>query len=103
MQVVFENRDLRTLYQTGSCRKPKLPKEVAYEFAVTVRILEAAKDIYDLWQEPSLHFEKLKGSASRYSVRLTRKWRLEMEIEWKNEDKTIGVLSLVEISAHYGG
>ncbi len=103
MQIEFGKRDLRTLYETGACRKLRLPAEVIRDFAVTVRILEAAKDIYDLWQEPSLKFEKFHGCKSRYSVRLSRKWRLEMEIEWENDQKTIGILTLVEISSHYGG
>ncbi len=103
MQIEFGKRDLRTLYETGACRKLKLPAEVIRDFAVTVRMLEAAKDIYDLWQEPSLKFEKLHGSQSRYSVRLSRKWRLEMQIEWGNDQKTVGILTLVEISSHYGG
>lgn len=103
MQIEFGNRDLRALYETGTCRKLKLPEEVVQDFVVTVRMLEAAKDIYDLWHEPSLNFEKLHGRQSRHSVRLSRKWRLEMEIEWENKEKTIGILTLVEISAHYGG
>ena len=103
MHVEFGKRDLKTLYETGECRKLRLPDEVIRDFAVTVRMLEAAKDIYDLWQEPSLHFEKLQGAKSRYSVRLSRKWRLEMEIEWENDQKTVGIMTLVEISSHYGG
>lgn len=103
MRIEFGKRDLRTLYETGACRKLRLPAEVVRDFAVTVRMLEAAKDIYDLWREPSLNFEKLHGSMSRYSVRLSRNWRLEMEIEWENDQKTVGILTLVEISSHYGG
>jgi len=103
VQIEFGKRGLRTLYETGACRKVRLPAEVIRDFVVTVRMLEAAKDIYDLWQEPSLNFEKLHGSKSRYSVRLTRKWRLEMEIEWENDQNTVGILTLVEISSHYRG
>jgi proteic killer suppression protein len=68
-----------------------------------VAILEAAKDIHDLWRQPSLNFEKLKGFENRFSARLNRKWRLEMTIEWTCEKMTIGIISLEEISSHYGG
>lgn len=64
--------------------------------------LEAAIDIYDLWKTASLNFEKLEGSQSRYSVRLSKKWRLEMEIDWENKEKTKGTICIVEISKHYG-
>ena len=62
MQIEFGKRDLQILYETGECRKLRLPEEVIRDFTVTVRMLEAAKYIYDLWQEPSLHFEKLQGA-----------------------------------------
>jgi len=51
---------------------------------------------------PPLHFEKLQGYKNRYSLRVTLKWRLEFEIEWKNEEKTIGKIYICELSQHYG-
>lgn len=66
-----------------------------------IQQLEAAVTIHDLWKTASINFEALKGCDNRYPVRLDRKWRLEMEIEWEDPDKTKGVISLVELSKHY--
>ncbi len=67
-----------------------------------VRSLEAAVTIHDLWKTASLHFEKLEGFENRYSVRLNLQWRLEFEIEWEDETKLTGKITLLEISKHYG-
>lgn len=62
-------------------------------------VLDAAKDIYDLWSDPSLNFEKYKN---HYSTRLSGKYRLEMNVKWLNEENTIGEFHLFSISNHYG-
>ncbi len=67
-----------------------------------IQELEAAKDIHDLWKKPSLNFERLHGFKNRYSLRLQDKWRLEIEIEWENEEQTEGTVYIVELSSHYG-
>jgi len=64
--------------------------------------LEAAINIYDLWKTPSLNFEKLEGFENRYSVRLSKRWRLEVEIDWEDKEKTKGIIYIVDISKHYG-
>lgn len=103
MEIIFNNRKLKTLYETGSSNKYRLEQRIIDSFFEVVAILEAAKDINDLRQFPSLNFEKLNGHEKRYSVRLTSKWRLEMEIDWQNDEMTIGIIGLEEISNHYGG
>ncbi|MCK4827905.1 type II toxin-antitoxin system RelE/ParE family toxin [bacterium] len=102
MQVNFENRDLVKLYETGKCHKYRIPEKLIRRFVIVVEMLKASDTIYDLWKEPSLHFERLKGHEHSYSVRMDRKSRLEMEIEWENEEKTVGEVFLKEISLHYG-
>jgi len=103
LEIRFNNRKLETLYTTGKSPKYKLAKQDIASFFEVVAILEAAKDIYDLWKQPSLNFEKLKGHEKRYSARLNRQYRLEMSIEWQNEALTVGILGLEDISNHYGG
>lgn len=103
LEISFNNKKLQTLYETGKSNRYKLDKQIIESFFEVVAILEAAKDIHDLWNMPSLNFEKLKGHVNRFSARLNKKWRLEMSIEWKNEIMTIGIISLEEISNHYGG
>lgn len=45
----------------------------------------------------------MKGYTNRYSARLNQKYRLEMSIDWQNEVMTVGIVSLEDISNHYGG
>jgi proteic killer suppression protein len=103
LDIVFNNSKLHQLYETGSSRKYKLEPRIIEEFMETVNILEAAKDIHDLWKFPGFNFEKLGGFSNRYSVRLSRKYRLEMCIDWTNDQHTVGIIGLEELSNHYGG
>jgi toxin HigB-1 len=103
VEIVFPNRKLLALYESGSRRPLRLEQRVVDSFFEVVAILEAAKDIHDLWRRPGLNFEKLRGTKDRYSARLDRTWRLEMNIEWTDQAMTIGIIGLDGISKHYGG
>jgi len=103
VELRFLNKKLENLYTSGRSPKYKLDKQVIISFFEVVSILEAAKDIHDLWKQPSLNFEKLHGSPVRYSARLNRQYRLEMSIEWLDEALTVGILGLEDITNHYGG
>lgn len=50
---------------------------------------------------PSLKFEYLK-SKKLYSIRVDKGYRLEIDIQWINEEKTIGKFIVKELSKHYG-
>lgn len=65
-----------------------------------VQQLEASQNIYDL-RTNSVNFEKMKGYENRFSVRLQDKWRLEFEIDFIDENKTMGKVVIVELSNHY--
>lgn len=103
MEVEFNNTKLLKLYETGNSKKYKLEIQVILEFIKAVDTLVAARDIYDLWKYPALNFERLKGSEKLHSVRITKKYRLEFVIDWTNEEQTIGIVGIEEISNHYGG
>jgi len=102
LRVFINDRDLLKLYETGRSKKLNLPAEVIDKFFATVQKIESALTIYDLWNKPGFKFEKLKGFKNRYSMRLTGKYRLEIEITWTNPDQTTGDFYLITISAHYG-
>lgn len=102
MDVHINDRELIKLYETGSSKKLRLPENVTEKFFATVQKIESATSIHDFWKDSGLRFEKLTGFKNRYSMRLTGKSRLEMEIEWKNSENTIGEFILTEISSHYG-
>ncbi|HDQ14144.1 MAG TPA: hypothetical protein ENN41_04940 [Sediminispirochaeta sp.] len=101
MKFLFINRHLKTIYTTGRAKKYPLQKEVLRGFFEVMTVIDAARDIHDLQQRPSLNFEEMKGTKNRFSLRISRKYRLEVEIDWENEEKTIGILGIDEISTHY--
>jgi len=99
LEVYLDNKELQKLYVTGKSSKLKLRQDVIDKYFGVIQKISAAKDIYDLWNDPSLNFEKYK---MHYSIRLTGKYRLEMRVNWMNETKTIGEFYLFQISNHYG-
>ncbi len=102
MQIEFRNKHLVHLYQKGKTGKYPLPPGVIEKFFMRIQQIEAAVDIYDLWKTPSLNFERLLGFEARVSLRLDNKYRLEIEIEWEDEERTKGTVYILEISKHYG-
>jgi len=101
MNFSFSNKDLETLYTTGKSKKYRLSNDIIDKFFARIQQIEAANTIYDLWNDKGLNFEKMQGSGNNYSMRLKIKYRLEMEIEWKNNEKIIGDFIIKEISNHY--
>jgi len=66
-----------------------------------IQQLEIAETIHYFWKLPKLKFEKLEGEEDLFSVRLDKKWRLEFNIDFEDEDKTIGTIFIKELSKHY--
>ncbi|MDD7699748.1 MAG: type II toxin-antitoxin system RelE/ParE family toxin, partial [Spirochaetia bacterium] len=98
MEVKFLTDELKLLYQTGSSKKYKtVPMQVAKKLVRAVDVLSAATVIQDVWKFPSYRFEHLQGN-NRYSMRMDRTWRLEMEIEWTNNECTIGIIGLYDLT-----
>lgn len=102
MDVYCNNKKLVKVYESGkSTKKYRLSQDIIDKFLMRVDALEAAVTIHDLWQHPALNFEKLQGYENRFSLRLNRQYRLEIEIEWINDEKTIGKIELLDITKHY--
>lgn len=102
MQIDFKNKHLVELYTKGKSKKYNLPQTVITKFFMRMQQMESAVSIYDLWKSPSVNFEKMKGHENKYSLRLDGKWRLEIEIQWKNKEKTEGDIYVLDITKHYG-
>jgi len=102
LKVEIKNKHLIELYEKGRSRKYRLSEEVIKKFFMRVQQLEASYTIHDLWKTPALNIEKLEGYKNRYSIRITKTWRLEFEIIWENEEKTFGKITVLELSKHYG-
>ena len=101
MNFTFKNKELEKLYITGKSKKLKLPNDIIDKFFARIQQIEAANDIYDLWNDKGLNFEKMTNTQNSYSMRLKIKYRLEMDIDWNNEELTIGDFIITEISNHY--
>ncbi len=102
MEVFINDKELEKLYTTGQSRKLRLQEHVVEKFLATVQKIEASVIINDLLADKGLRFEKLLGFENRYSMRLSGKFRLEMEIAWKDDKRNVGKFYLLTISNHYG-
>ena len=101
-EVYIEDKELEKVYTSGKSSKLRLPDQVTDKFFATIQKIEAAVGIQDLLADNGLHFEKLKGSTNYYSIRLSGKYRLEMEVERDDDKQTQGRFYLKTISNHYG-
>jgi len=102
LEVHIDDKDLLKLYSGETPRKLRgLPPQVVEKFFAAVQLLMTANSITDLWKFPGYNFEKLKTKGI-CSMRLSGKYRLEMEVEWTNTEQTIGKFTLTAISNHYG-
>jgi toxin HigB-1 len=101
LDVLIDDKELEKLYTTGTSRKLNLPGLVNEKFLATIQRIESSTSIFDFRSDKGLHFEKLKGLKNIYSMRLSSKYRLEMEIEWLDDKNTIGKFLLLKISNHY--
>lgn len=101
MNVYINDKELVKLYETGASRKLKLTSMVIEKFFAIIQKIASADSIHDLWSDKGMNFEKLKGSTNIYSFRITGQYRLEVTVEWKNKEKTIGDFTLLNFSNHY--
>jgi len=101
MNFTFRNKELEKLYVTGKSKKLKLPNDIIEKFFARLQQIDAANDIYDLWNDKGLNFEKLTNTENSYSMRLKIKYRLEMDIDWTNNELNIGDFIITDISNHY--
>ncbi len=98
----FSNKHLLKLYTEGYSKKyPFMDKVLCGKLVERINRIEAAKDIFDLRNPPSMEFEKLAGYPNRFSICITRKYRLEFEIEFEDKKRTFGRVLIVDVSKHY--
>ena len=91
MRFSFLKRRLRNLFE-NEAGAGVFAEGVVDAFFEVMAVIAAAKDERDLYALKSLHFEKLRGDRSHErSLRLTKKWRLIVEIESGSDGNTIVV------------
>jgi len=102
MKYEFKNKHLIQLYTDGRSKKYRfLDKSSLRKFFKCILAIEAAVDIYDFYNSTSLHFEKLEGYDSKFSMRLNIKNRLMIEISFEDDEKTAGIVAVIDITKHY--
>jgi len=102
MEWEFANKHLEDLYTKGASKKFKfMDRKLCAKYVERVGRIEAAETIYDLRDPPSMKFEVLEGYENRFSIRVDGKHRLEFEIDFEDEGKTFGAVTIVTVSKHY--
>ncbi len=95
MNFRFNTPDLQKWAVCGEKEKTGFPHEVIKAYRKRLIAIQAAKDENDLRAVKGNHFEKLQGSRShQYSLRLNDQWRLIVEVEGSNPQKTILVVGI---------
>ena len=98
MEIEFENDDLAEIYQGGRIPKGFQPS-IIKAFLKTIRKLETARNIEELYQIHSLNYEALSGNKKGFfSVRVNDQYRLEFK---HRSDGTVIIITIYELSNHY--
>lgn len=105
MIIEFEQEYLRELFEEGkaSGKKHRFQPQVIKQYIKTVKRLEFAARIEDLFQISSLNYEKLSGNKSDLeSVRVNDQYRIEFKSKTTGEEPyVLTICSIVELSNHY--
>ncbi|MCJ7723410.1 MAG: type II toxin-antitoxin system RelE/ParE family toxin [Anaerolineales bacterium] len=98
MRFEFKTKKLEDLYEKEKYAH-KYPQEVIEAFFDAISVIQAAKDIRDLYQLKGLHFEKLKADRKdERSIRLNDQWRLTMKLK---KDKHGNYLQILNIKDYH--
>jgi proteic killer suppression protein len=94
MRVRFARAELDRL-ETDSAFTGGYSDAVVRAFRRRMQQIRAALDERDFYAVKSLHFEKLKGARSHQrSIRLNDQWRLILELEGSDNEKTVLVVDI---------
>ncbi len=98
MRFKFKTNKLKLLY-TEEKGARKYEVAVVDAFFEVMTVIDAAKDIRDLYNLKGLRFEKLSGKRrAERSIRLNRQWRLIVQIE---KDEQENVLLIIDIEDYH--
>lgn len=90
---------MQECYQKSSRAQREWGEKVARRYIERVNILKSAKSAADLYKIASLRFHPLKGDKEGlYALTLIDRWRMEVSFK----DEALTVVSVEEVSQHYG-
>jgi proteic killer suppression protein len=104
MEIMFEKRYLRELYETGktSDKKHRFQPEIIKAYAKCVYRMEEAAVPEELYKYRSLRFETLKGDKKGLcSVRVNDKYRIEFTTKQVVSETVVIICNIIELSNHY--
>jgi proteic killer suppression protein len=94
MDVEFDDDDLRRLEEDETF-DAGFDQSVVRKYRQRMQLIRAAPDERDFYGLKSLRFEKLRGERShQHSMRLTKKWRLVVELRGQGRTKVIAIISV---------
>ena len=94
MEVEFADENLDRL-ETDLQFKGGFDQDAIRGFRKVMQVIRAATDERDFYAMKSLHFEKLEGKREHQrSMRLTKKWRLIVELTGDAPNKVVKVAGI---------
>jgi toxin HigB-1 len=91
MDAEFDDERLDRL-ETDAAFTAGFDESAVKGFRKVMQAIRSAVDERDFYAMKSLHFEKLQGPRSHeHSMRITKKWRLIVELEGKAPNKKLRI------------
>ncbi len=104
MEIIFEKEYLKELFYEGktSDKKHRFQPQIVHRYIRVINILDSVERVEDLLKFHSLNYEKLKGEKEGLeSVRVNHQYRIEFKSSFKDNEKTITICNIIELSNHY--
>ena len=104
MEIHFDQDYLRDLFYHGKCfdKKHRFQPQIIKRYIDRINTLESVDGIEELYRYNSLNFEALQGDKKgEYSIRINDQYRIEFTIEQSNDQCSVSICNIKEISNHY--
>ena len=104
MEIIFEKEYLKELFYEGktSDKKHRFQPQIVRRYIRVINVLDSVEKVEDLLKFHSLNYEKLKGEKEGLeSVRVNHQYRIEFKSSFKDNEKTITICCIIELSNHY--
>jgi hypothetical protein len=104
MEITFDKRYLKELYETGKTgdKKHRFQPQTVRKYRKTIDLLESVSVVEDLFRYNSLHYEVLRGDkAGLESVRVDDRYRIEFKTERVVSETVVTICNSIELSNHY--
>jgi len=104
MEINFEKKYLRELYETGRTidKKYRFQPQVVKKYQLRIETLESTEKIEDLFRINSLRYEVLIGDKKGISsIRVNDQYRIEFTLSQVVSETAITICNILELSNHY--